>query len=376
MGSCLDIIQRANPKWDPDVLFAYDTVKEVKVRDSRLGQIKALFTLMIVFYVVIWVFMIKQQYMAREKTSGWALANLLYHPMGAQTRPFDIFESLTNSGEQGAIFVPTRVLITRGQVQEGFCPSSLNLCKAADDCDIGDEETQKAECVDGRCMRRQWCPEMEVGTPTTEEHFNDIHNYDIWFATAIHFHQFALDVGTTDEPKSIRYPGNSTHPPNTYPVHDLLRMANIDVEAVKETGALVDVNKIFECDLDENKCHLGIQSRAVVSADGVQQGFNYATQHFYTVNGVTTRDIYRYYGFRFFAFATGIGKKTSFANVVLQLSAAIALLTSAVTATDVFLQYIVPEKRHYVELKVIQTEDFHLMEKFDQPGGHAQGRRA
>lgn len=351
MGQCLNVLQKINPKWDPDTLFAYDTVKEVKVLDRRLGGIYYAVLLMIIFYIVIYVFMIKQQYLAQEKTSGWTVSQVLYHATEDQAYPFDIFDA-TKNGEQGAIFIPTRVLITKGQVGEDFCESPLDPCETPEDCDVGDEALQKLECSNGFCMRRQWCPAMEAGTPTTEEHFVDIHAYDIWFSTNLHFHQFALDVGTTDEEEPVSYPDKHS---NTYPVHDLLRMAGIDdPETVKDQGVLLNVNKIFDCDLDNNQCQIRLESREIDSTTG----FNFVKDHYYVDGGVTKRDVYRFYGIRIFAFATGIGKKTSPANVILQLSSAIALLSCAQTAADVFLQYAVPERRHYVEMKVIQTEDF------------------
>lgn len=349
-------------KWDLDILFAYDTVKEVKVKDRRLGYVYYFFLMVIIFYIVIWVFLIKQQYLAREKTSGWTTAKLLYHPLEDSTRVFDVYDSVSNDGEQGGIFIPTRVVITRGQVQEGFCESPIDTCTAPADCDIGDESLQQSVCTNGRCMRRQWCPAMEVGAPTSETHQVDMNAYDIWFATNIHFHLFALDVGTTDEEDAERYPGHPgarTKTVNTYPVHDLLRMANVDISIAQELGAIINVNKVFQCDLDANTCHMELQSRAIVDKDTFQHsGFNYATQHFYFDGGVQKRDLYHYYGIRVYATATGIGKKTSFANIVLQVSSAIALLTCATTAADVFLQYIVAEREHYKQLKIINSEDF------------------
>ena len=50
-------------------------------------------------------------------------------------------------------------------------------------------------------------------------------SYEIRFITNVHFHKFALDVSTTDERSDVRYPLPRA---NTYKVHDMLRMANIN----------------------------------------------------------------------------------------------------------------------------------------------------
>jgi hypothetical protein len=336
---------------DPDDVFAYDTVKEVKVLDRRLGMIYYAVLMLVFFYIVIYVFMIKQQYLDKEKTTGWILTKVVNPAHDKDGNPWDIMDSVTNPGDQGAVFVPTKVLVTRGQVQEGYCESKLHPCSAPADCDIGDEALQKPECSNGFCVRRQWCPAQSEGAPETTTHYVDTGGYDVWFQTNLHYHKFMLDVSTTDEPEPRKYPQDH---PNTFPVHDLLRMANIEPDSIKDNGAVITVNNIFSCDLNEHVCDRSLEANNIDTTTG----FNYVQNHFYMDGGVRKRDTFRYYGIRIVAFATGLGKKTSFANIVLQVSSAIALLSVAQTAADVFLQYIVPERRHYVDMKVIPTEDF------------------
>lgn len=336
---------------DIDDLFAYDTVKEVKVLDRRLGYIYYAVLLMVLFYVIIYIFMIKKQYLETEKTMGWVIAKVTNPAYDDQNLPWDLYDSVTNPGEQGAVFLPTRVLITRGQVQEGFCESPLNPCAQDSDCDIGDDALQQTKCSNGRCMRRQWCPAEEPGVPTTVIHNVKARSYDIQFQTSLHYHKFMLDVATTDEKRSIRYPADHA---NTFPLHDLIRMANIEMEAVQELGAIIQVNHFINCDLDAFECKPGLE----VNNIDTKTGFNYVQNYFYFENGVRKRDSYHFYGIRVMASATGIGRRTSISNIILQVSSAIALLSCAQQAADVFLMYFVSERRHYLEKKIIQTEDF------------------
>merc|ERR1719482_1302473 len=95
---------------DIDDLFAYDTVKEVKVLDRRLGYIYYAVLLLVLFYIVIYVFMIRQQYLDTEKTTGWILSKVVNPAHDENGMPWDIMDSVTNPGEQGALFIPTRVL--------------------------------------------------------------------------------------------------------------------------------------------------------------------------------------------------------------------------------------------------------------------------
>jgi len=101
---------------DADDLFAYDTVKEVRVLDRRLGLIYYLVLGLVVFYVTVIVFLINKKYQDYEKSDGWVLAKIHNSPFAADnTVPFDIYDAVHNPGEAGALFLPTRVLITRGQ---------------------------------------------------------------------------------------------------------------------------------------------------------------------------------------------------------------------------------------------------------------------
>lgn len=335
---------------DIDDVFAYDTVKEVRVLDRRLGIIFWTVFTMIVFYIVIYVLMIKKQYLETEKTTGWVITKMVNPGHDELNVPFDHYDSETNPGEQGAAFVPTRIVITRGQADGGFCESPIHLCSSNEDCDIGNDDLQKPQCSNGRCMRRQWCPAEELGKPQTTESLINSDNYEIQFSSQLHYHKFALDVSTTDE-EVHRYP----HPrANTYMVKDILRMAGLTSADLQKLGAIVQVGLTFSCDLDSELCSSEVQAYNVDTV----AGFNFRKDFYYEEGGTPKRDTFHYYGIRIMASAVGIGKKTSFANIVLQMSSAIALMASAQLAADMVLLYIVPERRHYKEKKILETEDF------------------
>lgn len=335
---------------DLDDLMAYDTVKEVRVLDRRLGFIYYFVLISVFFYVVIYVFLIRKQYLAEEKTTGLIITKVINTAHDNTDMPWDVFDAVTNPGEQGAAFVPTRVVVTKGQVQEGFCESPLHTCKSNHDCDIGNEELQQTTCSNGRCMRRQWCPAEELGKPNTQEYIVNSRTYDVWFETIIHFHQFQLDVASTDDKEPIRYPAEHA---NTYPLHDLMRFANVDMKSIERLGAIIQMNNIISCDLDAFVC----KTQLVSSNIDTKTGFNYVQNYYYFENGIRKRDAYHFYGIRIIATATGFGTKTSVSNTVLQVSSAIALLTTAQTLADVFLQYVVPERNHYKAYKIQTTEE-------------------
>lgn len=337
---------------DPDDVFAYETVKWVRVLDRRLGLVYYSTVIVILLYVVLYVFIIEKQYLDFEKSSGWILVKVLNQQISDTGALWDSYERITNPGEQGAVFIPTRILITKAQNQQGFCESPLHNCTKDIDCDIGNELLQKSECApSGRCMRRQWCPHENVELPTTETQYIDYSEIELWFSTYVHYHNFKLDVATTDEKHEIVYPMRRA---NTYPLHDLIRMANLEPEEVVENGAVMIANALLDCDLDSGEC----ESKVTAINGDTRSGFNYAYTHIYFEDGLRKRDLLRMYGIRILTFATGFGSKTSFAMIVLQVSSGIALMMMAQVVADAVLTNIIAERKHYTNQKIIQTEDF------------------
>lgn len=340
----------AADEWDLDNIFAYDTSKEVRVLDRRLGMVYYVVLGMVLMYVIIYVMIIKQQYLDFEKSNGFVMTKVLNPAYANDTIPFDVFDSVVNPGESGAIFVPTRVLVTKGQSQKGVCESGGHPCEADGDCD-SDDDLMSGTCSNKMCMRRGWCPSERVGLETTQVYKIDAEKYDLWFQGKVIFHKFMTDIGNTEDTAPIYYPNENA---NTYPMHDILRMASVRLDDVWKDGAILYASSIFDCDLASEACINRIESASVDTTTG----FNFKKSHYYREDGEMKRDSYWFYGIRIVIFATGIGRAPSITQVVLQGSQAIALLGCAATVADMFLQYVVPERNHYIAEKIIQTEDF------------------
>lgn len=339
---------------DPDDVFAYETVKWVRVLDRRLGLVYYTMLTIIVIYIVLYVLIIEKQYLDFEKSSGWIIVQVINHQKSDKGITWDAYDRITNPGEQGAVFIPTRILITKQQNQDGFCESPLHPCKTPDDCDIDNENLQKSDvCSNGFCMRRQWCPAENPNNPaTTETQYLEFGSVELWMSTYVHYHKFQLDVATTDERREIPYPMKRA---NTYPLHDLIRMANLDPEEVIENGAVLIANALMDCDLDELECQSKVET---INVD-TKSGYNYAFNHVYfDESGKRKRDALRMYGIRVLAFATGFGRKTSFPMIILQVSSGIALMMVAQSVADFVLMTVIAERKHYTDQKVLQTEDF------------------
>lgn len=344
---------RVPESWELDNVLAYDTIKLVRVLDRRLGFVYYTVLAVVVAYIVVVVFIIKKQWLDFEKSTGWIIVKVMKPQISHLGDRWDVYDRVTNPGEAGAVFIPTRVLITRGQMQQDqYCESPTHNCSVAEDCDIGNEMLQRQECVQGKCMRRQWCPAEDENAPTTETHYLEFDQVELWFQNYLHYHRFMLDVSTADESQPVHFPHRRA---NTYRLRDLLRMTNSDPEDFRENGAVMIVNSIFECDLNERDCDMTVETATVD-----KNFFYHIYNHLYYDNGIRKRDSYRMFGIRLVAFTTGFGQRTSVAQIILQISSAVALLSLAEIVADFWLVHVVPESRHYTEKKIVQVDDLTL----------------
>ncbi|CEM32630.1 unnamed protein product [Vitrella brassicaformis CCMP3155] len=332
---------------DADQVFSYDTVKEVRILDSRLGLIYYTVFFAIVAYIVLFVFLINKQYLEQEKTTGWIVTSVLGNPLSDKKIPFDVYDAVTNPGELGA--EPNK-----------RCAFPLSPCQTAEDCSMGamgEDKVATPTCDNGMCVKLGWCPAEQEGAATTEQHLIDANQYSLWFKAKAYFHKLAdgLEISTTRNGRPMHYPNASA---NTYTLEDLLRFANLHLDDVRENGAVVQANVIFACDLDEKNEDEQCQTELNTALVDATSGFNYRFNHYYYEDGTRKRDAYRMYGVRVVTEAAALGAITSVGQIILQISSALALLGVATMVADFFLQSVVPERNHYKMQKVLETEDF------------------
>eukprot|EP00409_Alexandrium_fundyense_P001160 CAMPEP_0185912620 /NCGR_PEP_ID=MMETSP0196C-20130402/40583_1 /TAXON_ID=2932 /ORGANISM="Alexandrium fundyense, Strain CCMP1719" /LENGTH=107 /DNA_ID=CAMNT_0028633911 /DNA_START=111 /DNA_END=431 /DNA_ORIENTATION=- len=97
-------------RWELDNVLAYDTVKLVRVLDRRLGFVYYAVFAAVVTYIVVVVFIIKKEWLDFEKSSGWIMVKVMKPQLSHLGSSWDVYDRITNPGEQGAVFIPTRVL--------------------------------------------------------------------------------------------------------------------------------------------------------------------------------------------------------------------------------------------------------------------------
>lgn len=339
---------------DWDSLFAYDTVKVVRVYDRRAGIIYKFWQVVIGVYVFFFVGVISKKYLQEEKVQGRCIVEVNKLQYSDQGIPWDIYDRVVMPSEQGAIFIPTRVLITRGQTQDDqFCEAPRVPCNTNEDCNVQNENVQKAECVNKHCLRRQWCPAEDEEAGVTETHYLEFDQVQLRFSSHTQFPRFQMYMTTSDEKESTVYPEENA---NTYLLKDLLGWAGVNAGNIMQYGALMYVNLILD-----SPVHIGetyVKQKIESHSIDVETGYNFIHNEYYYDGDTRKRDTYHMYGIRVLAFTVGFAERIFPSGIVLQFSSAMALIAIAEFLTDQYLVKWVAERAHYRSKRTIETEDF------------------
>ena len=122
---------------DLDVVFSYQTTKEVRMLDVRLGVVCWLIRALVLVYVIGYVFWYKQGYSDWEKSVGHVVSSINGSTYSLQADgtplPWDAIDAVMPALENGAAFVATTVYVTKRQTIGNFTNPALP-CTADSDC--------------------------------------------------------------------------------------------------------------------------------------------------------------------------------------------------------------------------------------------------
>jgi hypothetical protein len=368
---------------DLDEIFSYQTTKEVRMLDRRLGMVNLLIKILVLLYLVGYVFLIREGYTEIEKSVGETLVSVngtAYSTNNGKSRPWDSIDVVNPALENGATIIASTVYVTPGQVVgTGNNPNAA--CSSNSDC-TKNEPLMSGTCntADGYCQELAWMPAFSETdeTSTTEYILQDGDDFGVWIRAAIQFPsldsglfstmgvtsitEYDSDTATVSETSSSSTTlGDGTaYPPDYFTVGELLSLAQTSYETIKETGCTLSVSFMWTCFVDSSSsCYPTLQvSRMDVSEK--RRGFQYSYANYYRpeAGGVSTRDLYTVKGVRILLSSRGEGKRFSFSAVMLQISSGIALLWLANFAADFLMLHVLPERKHYRTYKQERTPDF------------------
>lgn len=343
-------------------LYTYTTPKEVNIKDRRLGYMYTFFLVAIGLYLLIIVFAINKGYLDYEQDQGKAYVQILGNAVTTEnfTYVWDTAEEVMGGKETNTAFIPTKVVITRRQFQ-GLCASPLLTCQRDSQCSTSDlpnviETPTCGETPDGRrgCVTWQWCP-PETPQSSQVYYLQGTGEQEIWIRTDVKFRYLSdKHKQTFDKEDPIVYPDQDA---NAFRVRDLLYLTGTNYTDIVEKGAVISVRMYSQCTKNpQEKCDTHLEVDRMDSLTG----FGYSTSYarYYRENGVLMRDLYHMYGLRILVNVFGVFQTPSLQQIVLQVSAAIGQLIAAKKITDVVMTMLMKEKRHYNDLKIVQSKDF------------------
>jgi hypothetical protein len=330
---------------DMDELFSYNTKKEVRMLDRRLGYLCWSVRLLVWGYIVGYVFIANEGYTQQEMAHGHVLTSVegsTFSMTRSGARSWDAVDASRPSLENGALFVATQVLHTQHQIM-GNCTSPTKKCSLDADCE---KRPPLAEgiCSAGMCWEMQWCPaQSETGSDLTDIHsLEGSDGFTIWFKAAIQF--TSLDAqrifSTMAEHFPVRYAApaskaataaamrsmrqveatgdgrggqaggksnvrlidtptaqqagegvampdshdHTAHPdqPNQFAVRDLLELAGTTYEMVKQTGCILSISLEWNCYVDDVADCVPTVHVQRLDLSEFSRGFSYETADHYT----------------------------------------------------------------------------------------------
>lgn len=244
--------------------------------------------------------------------------------------------------------------VSRSGAQTGRCvPASFSL---------GDEEMTTPR---GACEVRGWCP----GEPDADAlaPLENVENFTVFLRTDVRFPGMRDKFGRTFDVTNA----NGTEPTrgwNLFTLDEILTMGGVWYEDVKATGADLQMNIYYDCDLDNalEACtpRMPFEVMRIDTADSsLSHGYN--ARWLSAVKGdgpkaskgtrfdenADTRALVKASGPRIRVSITGVGRRFDLEQLTTVVGAGVALMGVATAVVDVLLLYVLPKRAKYFGLK-------------------------
>ena len=198
---------------DLDEIFSYQTTKEVRMLDVRLGIVCWVIRIIVLIYVVGYVFLLNQGYTESEKSVGHMLSSVngsTYSTDSGVIRPWDAIDAVQPAMENGAAFVATTIYVTAGQAIGNFSNPELP-CTTSSDC-LYSPPLSYGVCYSNQCAQYGWQPPFsDTDSHTQMNELVGADTFGIWMTGSIQFP--ALDsariFSTMDAAAPTPYAGGS-----------------------------------------------------------------------------------------------------------------------------------------------------------------------
>lgn len=339
---------------DVDRLFSYHTLQEVRIPNKMVGLTNNFVSFVVMMFFIWYVLVLDKGYCEYEASKGATVTHVLGEVLASggtseKSRYFSADE-ITHPGlENGFVMVATRVEVEKQK--RGTCTDPKTKCSSAEDCTPG----VGATCEAGLCKEPSWCPD---GKESATKFDLDTGTIGIWVKSSIQFLRLKPErLFISQVSKLIPYPGEGA---NVYTVNDLLKLCEPPVRfpEVKEAGAVLAVEFVWDCEVEDKDCNQPlVQARRIDADFGPEQpGFSF---EYPIYSGKDTRELHKVTGIRLLMHTVGTGRKLSYYAILLKFSMALALLGLAPLVADLVMLHCLGSKSDsYFARKYDMTEDF------------------
>jgi len=356
---------------DWDEVFAYDTIKVVRVKDRYLGILRILFLLSIFGYIVGYVLIYSKKYLSIEVPVGSIRTSLqkesattypYKHPYCSQyeaanggyspyldvlnCKVWDEFQTVFPAEVMNSIFVTTKI---SRQNQVAMCQDITQPCARPwisvdnDSFYLGHVEAGTIKIEHSMISRVNF--QKSGNDPKYAGSNRDMTGklVDINGNTIATF-GVGMDVMTVDlmlqaagvNLSSVSDVVSDTGLPETYRFTGTLLLFTIEYSNINSASTTEYTYSVSKFPHSETTLH----------------------QILYNADNSTIRQIYQRSGVKFFFRQTGQIGRPDMQTAIIQLVSALGLLSVATLVVELFMLYLLPHKKEYMKYKFKETEDF------------------
>ena len=204
---------------DLDEIFSYQTTKEVRMLDCRLGTVNWLIRAIVLVYVIGYVFLLREGYTEAEKSVGHAISQVngtSFSTTNSQSRPWDAIDAVQPALQNGVAFIATNVFTTANQTL-GSGRNPTKRCALAAECSPSAPGAAGVCRSDNFCQLLGWIPGFdESDTEHTSSYMLESAESDfgVWLKSSIQFP--SLDetrvLSTMDQQARVAFAGSGALP--------------------------------------------------------------------------------------------------------------------------------------------------------------------
>eukprot|EP00066_Takifugu_rubripes_P008519 XP_003974770.1 PREDICTED: P2X purinoceptor 4 [Takifugu rubripes] len=367
----------------------YETAKTLVIPNLRVGCIFRFIQILILLYVVGYICVVRKSYQENDsvistvttKVKGFAFTNT----SDMDARLWDVADYVIPPQGDDSFFVLTNVVITPNQTQSR-CPALPNpktTCMRDSDCikgltDPRGNGVQTGQCVQfstnmKTCEVFSWCPLEIDAQPPKSAILAAAENFTVLIKNSIMYPKFNFHrrnilphIGSSYL-KSCEYNQETDPECPIFQLKYMVSEAGEDFQDMAVKGGVLGIFIDWSCNLDwpqGNKCHPKYTFRRMDNKNplnDVATGLNFRFAKYYqTPDGKETRTLIKAYGIRFNVIVFGTAGKFGIVPTIINLAAALALLSLVPPVTDWVMLTCMRKrdlyKRHKVSLLLEDTD--------------------